>query len=188
MSTPNRATFRPTLVALEDRVVPAWWTLFAVDTAAGMPGDGTATVTGDLMLAPALDPANSGQVTIQADTAEAAIGSAVTGLIHIVDDSRTTDLGFSADQVGPASQQRPFALAIEDDWATISLEGSAPWPGATYAYDDQSWLVRIAPAEAPTGSTTSPPAPPPPVSVGAVVDSAVWTWTAPKTARPRRCG
>ena len=182
MSTPNRATFRPTLVPLEERVVPAWWTVSEPDVPAGVPGTGALPESGELMIAPALFPVN-GQVTIQATTAEAAVKTALTAYLRL-DGGGGQELvqAFSYDQAGPASEGHPFALSMSGDVATLALEEQAGYPGADYDYNDRTWRVRVAQAAGPDGGGgVAPMSAPSPAGAGPVVDSGTWTWTAPKT-------
>ena len=73
---------RPSLLELESRVVPAWWSVTAPLLAAGTPGDTAATHVGGLGLNPQYVP-SGGAVSVWADTAADAAAEAITGTITV---------------------------------------------------------------------------------------------------------
>ncbi len=131
--------FRPTLIELERRDTPAWWSIAAPTPAQGTLGSTVATHTGELTFSPDYEVVN-GLVNVFADTATAAVVKALVGSIGVTINGQTTDYAFGAATVGSTvADNKPYLTVITGNSVALSFEDMAGQPGCDYDYNDRTW-------------------------------------------------
>ena len=148
---PDAARFRPRLLELESRDVPAWWSVAAPSPAAGTVGVTDATHSGELQLASQYTPDAAGLVTVWADNAAGAVGQALTGTIGVTLADEIVEHTFGPETIGTsAADEKPFLVVVSGNTVSVAFEDMAGLDGCDYDYNDRTF-------DGGTASATSDP-------------------------------
>ena len=123
---------------LPDRINPA---LYAVQLMSTVAGDTAATVTDSLVANSSLPTDANGATLVEANSAQEALGLALTGEVIVVCAGQTLIYSMDPEAVGASAGQHRSLLL---DGGVIRLEdmaGSAN--GSDYAYNDRFWTTSV---------------------------------------------
>ncbi len=145
-----RKLFRPTLLELERRDVPAWWSVAVPTPAEGTLGSTAATLTGGLGINPG-QIVHNGTVQVFAPTALDAVTEALSGTISVLFEGVTVDHEFGPNTVGEVTDHEAFAVSVSGSDVVILMEDMADFPDVIpdWDYNDHTWDATIGGASAP---------------------------------------